>query len=330
MKFLFALGLTTVLLFGLVAQPAGAVSQAGGISLTFPVGSRYNALGEAGTALSTDQTAQWWNPGGFAFAADRGKPRGLHLMYTKLVPDLADDVFLTYLGYGQRIEGWGMLGLNLTYLDQGEQQGTDENGDPTDTFNSYQFAFGGTYGVKFADNLGVGMGLKYFRDELAPDNVTQDNQAGAGNSWAIDVGVHYKVLEKLDAGVTYANLGPDITFVDEAQADPMPQTLRMGLAYEAWHSPVQQVMLISDYLISMVQDDETKVVGLGAEWGYSGYLFLRLGYKSDPEGDIEGVTGGLGVDMAGLIDQSLTFDYANVPQAETLDTVHRFSLSWEF
>jgi hypothetical protein len=130
--------------------------------------------------------------------------------------------------------------------------------------------------------------------------------------------------------VTFANLGPDITFVDEAQADPMPRTLRMGVAYEAWRSPIQQVTLVTDYLLSVVKDDETKVVGVGAEWGYSGYLFLRVGYKSDPEGDIEGVTGGLGVDMSGLVDQDLSFDYANVPQAETLSTVHRFSLSWDF
>ena len=59
--------LTTLVVLATVlslAQPAQAVSQAGGIGLTFPVGARFNALGEAGTALSSDVTALWWNPGG--------------------------------------------------------------------------------------------------------------------------------------------------------------------------------------------------------------------------------------------------------------------------
>lgn len=330
MKKLIQMAVAALCVLVVAAPTALAVSQAGGISLTFPVGSRYNALGEAGTALSTDHTSQWWNPGGFAFASDRGSDRGVHLMYTKLVPDLADDVFLTYLAFGTRVEGWGMVGLNVTYLDQGTQQATDENGDFIGDFDSKQYAFGLTYGVKMTEKFGVGLGIKYMRDELAPDDVTQDLSAGIGDSWGVDLGFRYQVMEPFAVGLTVANFGPDITFVDEAQADPMPLTLRIGLAYDIWRSPVQQVTAVFDYLDSLVAEDETVVTGLGVEWGYSGYLFLRAGWKSDPEGDIQGITGGLGVDMANLIDQNLTFDYANVPQAKTLDTVHRFSLSWEF
>jgi len=329
-KKLIQLAVAALVVLTFAVPTAMAVSQAGGIALTFPIGSRYNALGEAGTALATDHTAQWWNPGGFAFASDRGSNQGVHVMYTKLVPDLADDVFLTYLAYGFRVEGWGMFGLNVTYLDQGTQTATNENGDYIGDFDSKQYAAGVTYGVKFSDQLGLGLGIKYFRDELAPDEVTADPTAGEGDSWAVDLGARYVVMEPFSVGIALSNFGPDITFIDDAQADPMPFTLRIGLAYEVWRSPVQQVTAVFDYLDSLVAEDETVVTGLGVEWGYSGYLFLRGGWKNDPEGDIQGITGGLGVDMSNLIDQNLTFDYANVPQAKTLDTVHRFSLSWEF
>ena len=50
-----------------------AVSQAGAISLTIPIGARWNALGEAGTAAATGITSMWWNVGGFAFFPDRGE-----------------------------------------------------------------------------------------------------------------------------------------------------------------------------------------------------------------------------------------------------------------
>jgi len=309
---------------------ARAVSQAGGIALTFPVGARFNALGEAGTAEATDYTAMWWNPGGFAYAADKGNDYGMHLMYTKLVPGLADDVYLLYLGYGMRIEGWGMLGFNLTFLDQGEQDGRDARGQFTERFDSKQYSLGVTYGVKFSEQLGIGFGLKYFRDELAPNSATADGVAGIGDSWAFDMGAHWRPLDKLKTGLALTNMGPKITFVDEAQADPMPFTLRTGLAYTAWESPVQSVVVLVDWLESLVKDDETRVFGYGLEWGYSGYLFIRGGYKSDPEGDIQAATGGVGVDLSNFTDQNILFDYGNIPQAKGLERVHRISLTFEF
>ena len=78
MKKSIALILALALSGSAAVEEAQAVSQAGGIALTFPVGSRFNALGEAGTAESTDYTAMWWNPGGFAFAADRGGGQRRH------------------------------------------------------------------------------------------------------------------------------------------------------------------------------------------------------------------------------------------------------------
>lgn len=329
MKFAIV-ALVGLLVLGLGAQTAQAVSQAGGISLTFPVGSRYNALGEAGTALSTDITSMWWNPGGFAFAGDGGQQRGIHMMYSPLAAGLAEDVNLTWLGYGQQVEGWGMLGASLTYLNQGEQQQTDEAGNLGETFNSYQFALGVTYGAKITEALGVGIGAKYFRDELAPDSATQDQQSGSGATWAVDLGAHYRVTQDILTGVSITNIGPDITFVDDAQSDPMPLTLRIGGAYHAWRSPLSSVTLIADYLISLVSEDETTVLGVGAEWGYSNFLFLRFGYKSDPEGEIENFTAGGGVDLNKVLNRPLSFDYASVPQADDLDRVHRFSFSFNF
>lgn len=313
-----------------VAQPAWAVSQAGGIGLTFPIGARYNALGEAGTALSTDITAMWWNPGGFAFAADTGKTHGVHYMYSPLAAGLADDVSLSWLGYGQAVEGWGMLGFSLTYLNQGQQDATDENGAFQGTFESKQYALGITYGAKLSSRLGVGLGVKYFRDNLAPDSVTQDQSSGAGSSWAIDLGFTHFVTDRLSWGSSVTNLGPDITFVDADQSDPLPKTWRIGLAYDAYYSSVASLTLVSDYLISMVKDDQTKVLGVGAELGYVDTLFLRFGYKDDSEGDIQDITGGAGVNLDRWMGRAVIFDYASVPQASGLDRVHRFSFVYEF
>ncbi len=326
-SFLIAV-LTVVLAVG--ATEALAVSQAGGIGLQFPIGARYNALGEAGTALATDVTALWWNPGGFAFAADGGEDHVLHFMYSPLAEGLAEDVSINWIGYGQYVEGWGMLGGSFTYLDQGEQQQTDEGGNLGDTFGSYQFAIDLGYGVKMSDRLGIGLGVKYLRDELAPADVTQDKGAGQGQSWGVDLGILYRATSSVNLGVSVTNLGPDITFIDAEQSDPMPRILRVGLAWDAYRSAATSITVIYDYLDYLVSGDATKVHGFGAEWGYDNTLFIRGGYKIDDEGDIEDYTAGAGFNLQKWTGRPLVFDYASVPQASGLDRVNRFSLNFAF
>jgi hypothetical protein len=314
----------------LTAAEASAVSQSTAISLTFPIGARYNATGEAGTALATDVTAMWWNPGGFAFASDGGRERGLHFMYSPLVEGLADDVSLNWIGYGQYLEGWGMLGASFTFLDQGEQVRTDDAGNDLGTFNSNEWSLNVSYGVKMAENLGVGLGVKYVRINLAGDDATQDRGAGVGSSWAVDLGALYRPTQKAHIGVAVTNLGGDVTFIDEDQSDPLPRNLRVGLAYDVLKTTTSTLTLVYDYLDMLVEGDATKVHGVGAEWGYANLLYLRGGYKSDPEGDIQDYTAGVGFDFEKLLGFPLYFDYATVPQAEDLDRVNRISLQFLF
>ncbi len=319
-----------LILLTIAAGDASAVSQAGAISLTFPIGARYNALGEAGTSLSTDITAMWWNVGGFAFAADNGRRHGFHFMDTKLVPDLADDVRLDFLGYGQYVPGWGMLGIYVNYLNNGQQTRTDEGGNELGTFSSYEFAVGLAYGVKVTNKLGVGVGVKYFRNELAPDSVTQDRGSGTGSTWAIDLGLHYRISDSIRFGTQLSNWGPDITFIDADQSDPMPLSWRVGLSWDLYQSEYMGFMLVGDYLNSLVSQDNTQIFGGGLEWNYSESLYIRIGYKDDKEGEIQDYTWGLGVDLTRWTGQSITVDYASVPQAKDLSRVNRISLGFLF
>jgi hypothetical protein len=88
-----------------------AVAGAGGIVLEFPIGARYNAMGEAGVALAQDATATWWNPGGLAFMGERNKPRDFQIMQSNLAAGLADDIRLYWAGYAAPMAS-GTLGIN--------------------------------------------------------------------------------------------------------------------------------------------------------------------------------------------------------------------------
>jgi len=320
--------------------PVQAGSGAGAIVLSFPVGARYNGLGEAGAALSQDATAAWFNPGGMAFLSDRAKIHDINVMYTPLAAGLADDIALTWLGYAGPL-GSGTFGVSLTYLDMGEQEATDEDGNVTGTFSSYEYVLQGNYALKLSPNVGLGMGVKYFRDKLASDDFLQDKTGGSGDSFGVDFGVLWKVPSaRLNLAATVMNLGPDIKHVDADQADPMPRKFTTGLAFGLFSTEYMGLLLVGDYQLPLYKWEDDEYIfgfessqdewGVGAEWNYDRSLYLRAGYKRADYGDIQDWTFGFGVDLEKMVKSALTFDYASVPQAEGLDRVNRFSLAYRW
>jgi len=325
-----------------VATASMAGSGAGAINLSFPIGGRYSALGEAGTALAQDVTAIWWNPGGLGFLPQRPKSRGLHIMQSNLAAGLADDIGLYWGGYAMPMGSHGALGFAMNYLDMGQQQGTDETGASTGTFRSYMFAVSTTYGVRVSRNLGIGLGVKYFRDNLAPTGSIQDAQgSGSGDSFGVDLGLMWKVPKvRSNFGLAVANLGPDIKHVDSDQSDPMPRKVTAGVAFSAFHSEFMGVLLVADYLVPLYKwkgndygfglETSQAEYGGGVEWNYLRSLYVRFGYKSADYGDINDTTFGFGVDMEHWMGQAITFDFASVPQATGLPKVNRLSLAYRF
>jgi len=327
-----------------IGTTALASSGAGAINLTFPIGARYNALGEAGTALSQDATAMWWNPGGLAFLPGREEQHDIQVMQSSLAAGLADDIGLYWLGYAMPMGNHGALGFNINYLDMGEQEGRDEDSNLTGTFRSYMFSLNVTYGVQLGRTLGVGMGVKYFRDKLADDQFTQDSQegGGSGDSFGVDFGLLWKVPKvRSNFGLAVANLGPDIVHVDSDQSDPMPRKISAGWAFSVYHSEYMGLLMVADYLVPLYKwkgndyglglEWDQYEYGFGIEWNYLRSLFVRIGYKATyPAADIQDTTFGFGVDMTRWLKQAIVFDYASVPQAEGLDRVNRLSLGYRF
>ncbi|MBU2503092.1 PorV/PorQ family protein [bacterium] len=332
------LGMTLVLGFSGTAAASGA----GAINLVFPIGARYNALGEAGTALSQDVTAQWWNAGGFAFMPLRPQDHEIHVMQSSLAKGLADDIGLYWVGYGAPLGETGALGFYLNYLDMGEQVATDEGNLEKGTFSSYEWALGVTYGVRLSSTMGVGIGVKYFRDKLADDQFLQDTTgSGSGDSFGVDFGMLWKLPSiRSNFGVSVANLGPGIQHVNAAQTDPMPRKITFGLAHSLYQSEFMGLLFVGDYLVPLYKykDDkwgfgfatEEEEWGVGAEWNYLQSLFIRFGYKSAEFGKITDTTYGFGVNMDRWTGKAITFDFASVPQAEGLPSVSRLSFGYRF
>lgn len=325
---LLSFAIITVLLGS--GSRAFAVAESTAPSLTIPPGARPNGMGEAFVAIADDATAGWWNVGGLPFM----KQSNLAFMYSALVPDLASDVNYQFVGYSSPAGDIGTWGINIIYLSYGTSIATGTEGNTLGEFTSWEGALTGSFGMPIGDNVGVGLSLKYVRVDLAPAEFTQDNIEGAGSSFAVDFGTLWKLpAQRLSFGLSVTNMGPDIAFIDREQSDALPFTARFGTAYTAIADDISNLLITADVeqsLVWLIDDDvdtrRSEIWHGGLEYRYVNLLAGRIGYIYDDDGDFNAPTYGLGF----IYKNKLSLDYASVPQAEDLERVHRWSLSFTF
>jgi hypothetical protein len=328
---MFTLRITfTMLVIALFAGVAGGqVSIGGAQSLYIQPGARPAGMGDCYVALAEDASAVSWNPGGLGFIEGQ---YNVTLMHTQLVPDW-DDVYYEYAAYAQRIEGLGTIGASIVYLTYGTQIATDpDSPDPVGEFNSYEVIPSIAYGTTLGENLAVGLNLKFVYVDLAPAQYTQDQQKGAGSTFAADIGILYRMMDgALNLGGTIQHVGPKIAYIDEEQSDPLPRNLKVGAAYRLLEDEMNHLVVCAEYNKSMVivEDIGDPTIGVilnvGAEYRYYDLFALRGGYVYDEDGQVKDFAFGMGLKY-----RNWAFDVANVPQAEGLKRPFRFSLTATF
>ncbi|MFH1567085.1 MAG: PorV/PorQ family protein, partial [Gemmatimonadota bacterium] len=241
--------------------------------------------------------------------------------HAKWLPGLADDLSYEFLGYAQPVEGWGNIGINGALLNLGEQTRTDERGTVQGTFSSYDLAIAAAYGTAVSDHMSAGIGLKFIRSNLADQGAGIERGKGVGNSFAADLGLLWHITPDLNLGVALRNLGPKIAYIDASQADPLPQHIVVGMAYELLETEYHDMLLSMDIYKPLIDEgsfaknlitawsDESMGrefkemdVHVGGEYRYGlsavkdqSFLALRAGYSLDYDGDLKTPTFGIGL-----------------------------------
>jgi len=127
------------------------------------------------------------------------------------------------------------------------------------------------------------------------------------SEFAVDLGVLYRnfLLKGLSFGANLSNMGPKITYVDAAQADPLPTNLKIGFAYKVLDMEYNKLTISLDtnkLLVVRHQDgtsdpfykaifsswtegslrEQTRrlITSCGAEYVYNNMIFLRAGMRS--------------------------------------------------
>lgn len=269
----------------------GGAGTAAGNFLTLGSGSRWAALGGAGTALIDDACSLYWNPG----AMTSVKKQSAELMHAAYLESTSysEGNYVRHFGPG------GALGVGVTHFSSGDLDQKDTSGNDTGTFTPNDLAVSLGY-AKILGPVSLGGSAKYVKTTIVD----------SASTWALDLGVQSKPLmnDRLRLAATAYNLGGTLKY--DKEEEDLPQEFRVGAAYK-----ISKVNLVLDG--AFPKSGDTYFAGgieykqsLGDQWG----LGARTGYSTRSAGDVSGLTGvtfGLGISRG-----SFGVDYALVPQGD--------------
>lgn len=237
-----------------ITLAAGAGQNPGAVFLMIWPAARPTAMGGAFTAIADDASAIYYNPGGMAFL----ERTHATLMHSNWLPGLYQGMYYEYGAVAHQFQERGTAGLNVIYLTTGETEVINERGEYLGRYTTFDVSPGIAYGYPVLPNLGVGAGAKFIYSFLVPEWVwglmpeLLISHGGTGITWALDFGALYKPWRSLSIGVSLANFGPDISYTDTGEGDPLPRMLRAGLVFFPLQTEHFSLGLVPEFNKSMV------------------------------------------------------------------------------
>lgn len=287
--------------FGFDFTKAGS---AGFQSLKIGVGAREIAMGEAGSAVTHDANAVFWNVGALPLI------KGPQVMLSHnewLVGSRVDAaVVATHLGAYT-------LGLTVFNFAIEEFEETSV-ASPTGTGRMVQagdFMVGLAAARRFTDKLTIGIQAKYLYESLDDDSYS---------NILIDVGtLYFTGFRQLRLAFALNHFGPEVNGL-RGQDFRMPLVFRVSAADE---------LLVSDQLrltgtVELVHPtDNDEWVNFGAETVFLDLLAVRAGYRTNVNHGAFSFGGGLRPELAGM---TLFADYAYARFGSVFGATHRITV----
>jgi hypothetical protein len=289
---------------------------------------RHAALGDGGVATSPDANAAYWNAAKLVFI---DKKYGGSLSYTPWLGKIVNDMWVSSLGGFYKLRNEEAIAASLKYFDLGEINFRSATNIDEGTFNPREFALDLTYSRKLSEELSVGVTGRFISSNLTGAFTGSDAQTA--RSAAVDVGVYYIKPIKTSArnstlslGGHISNIGPKISYTDNANRDFLPTTIRLGSAFTTQLDAYNSITFLLDFSKLMVpsplgSNDTTTtslltgmfgsfsdapeggseeirevMTSIGMEYWYQETFAARLGYflEAKEKGNRKYLTAGLG------------------------------------
>lgn len=272
------------------------------------VGARPPALGGAFAAASGDLESSHWNPAGLWGISQRSAT----LSVSRYLVDTQAGFLSTAFPSEKQV--WA---LSMNYFSYGSLTRTDDEGVEEGSFSPFDLAaYLSVARPLWKPWLKVGANLKAIYSRI--DRYSAD-------AYALDLGAQVSgPFKGISLGASLTNLG----FVRSGYAgsfkDPLPVTMRVGLAHRPAHTPLP-LLVVADVALP---NDADPYFSFGTEISVGHGLYLRPGYSTQQTGAEGDAPLGLSAG-AGLALQGYRLDYA-FNSYEDLGEVHRVALSGSF
>ncbi|HSD63503.1 MAG TPA: PorV/PorQ family protein [Ignavibacteriaceae bacterium] len=326
-----------LILFAADAVAQSKVATTIGQFLKIEPSSRFVAMGNAGTSLSNEASAAFYNP------ASLGELEGVDVQFT--YNQWLADINYSYATAALNIDGVGTFAVQVTSLNSGDieirtvekEKGTGLYYDVTN------LSLGLAYAILLTDRVSAGLAVNYIQETIYNTSL---------NDVSLNFGVQYQTaIEGLRLGASVSNFGPrasydgrDIYF--NYDADPnvhgdnskLPSSLRMGsyslptlfrvgISYSMTFAEWNQFIFSTD---AMHSNDNNERINIGGEWEFLGSFAVRGGYRDlllkDSEG---GLVLGAGAKVGFSGSSKVSFDYAWADYGR-LNATHRFTVGLHF
>jgi tetratricopeptide (TPR) repeat protein len=257
-------------------------------SVNMDVGTRAEAMAGAFTAIADDVSAVYWNPAGLALMENNE----IDMAYDKWFMDTYYSHLMAAIGLPT-----GNLGVDIFYMNFGTFNRVSDSDVVTGTLASpYSMEGSLAYGISLAPGFSAGITAKFMQQSM-------DVSSNIGV--AADIGAIYKT-GIISMGISAQNIGTS------GGPYSLPMSAMLGFAVKAMDTSLNNLLIDADchYIFK-----DVPVVCIGAEYTYSKFLSLRLGYsyRLGPN-DVNGFTGptaGAGINL-----NDIGFDYAFVPYGD--------------
>ena len=303
--------------------------------LEIETGIRAVGMGGTQTASGRDVSSSLYNPANLSYI------EGEEAFFNKT--NYIVDISHSFLGYAKQLSPTDVAGLNIFFLDSGWiPETTDEANTGNDSgslgfYKVYNFLAHGTYSKILSDRFRLGIGFKYFREDI--DNMYMQGMA-------FDLGCHYDLGLGIKLGASLNNIGPEVKFEGDGlqqyvdptdspstiltastESFPIPQLIRLGVEGKIMGS--EDTAFLTNKLLGLtIAMDVVKPLNgemyasVGTELVLRDMFFIRGG--SHLNHDTAGPTLGFGLQFRGI-----KIDYA-VSQYGDFGTTGQFGIGLKF
>lgn len=218
--------------------------------------SRAGGIGESGAGLADNSAAIFWNPAGIAFLSGSE----VSITHSNWLPQFNLDLFYDYLAYRQYVDAiGGSILASVTYMDYGEFVRTSsESPEPIGTFRSFDAALTLGYATKLSNDWGFGFNFRIIHSRLSDQPTEYEQGSGVATTVSADIAAMWRpeVLNipligdmgnRFSIGANLSNLGPKITYIDQAQSDPIPTNFRLGFAVRIFEDDFNSLTYTLDF-----------------------------------------------------------------------------------